>query len=427
MNSRTGAPAEVFQTSSEQGLLGLAFHPDFAANRRFFVVYSVTVGGTRVQRLSEFSASTNNPPSALTNSERVILQQVNDASNHNGGDVHFGPDGFLYMGWGDEGNANDSLNNSQTITKDFWSSIIRINVDLGPGDYTVNNGVPGDAASRRPNPHPAIVLDANSNPRYKVPADNPWVGATTFLGSPVATNSVRTEFWAVGLRNPWRMSFDPVTGVLWCADVGQDAREEINHIVPGGNYEWAFREGTIQGPKWSSRPSGWTGSHPPIWDYTRGSGTFQGFSITGGIVYRGQRIPSLIGRYIFADYVSGNIWALDASGPSVSVERIAGEGGITGFGHDPSNGDVLLADIDNGVIRRLVAETVTNGFPATLAETGLFADPSALVPNRGSWRMTSIAVLVRPCQKQRWFGLPVAPRPSASPAGNWCFQLVPSG
>lgn len=421
VDSRTNAPAEVFQTSSEQGLLGLAFHPDFATNRRFFVVYSLTVGGIRVQRLSEFSASMSDPPMALTNSERVILQQVNDAPNHNGGDVHFGPDGFLYMGWGDEGNSNDSLNNSQTITKDFWSSIIRIDVDLTPADYTTPNGVPGDAASLRPNPHPAIVLDGNNNPRYKVPADNPWVGATHFLGSPVATNNVRTEFWAVGLRNPWRMSFDPVTGILWCPDVGQNAREEVNQIVPGGNYEWAFREGSIQGPKWSGRPAGWTGSHPPIWEYTHGSGTFQGFSVTGGVVYRGQRIPSLIGHYIFADYVSGNIWALDASGPGVSVERIAGEGGIAGFGHDPSNGDVLLADINDGVIRRLVADTVTTGFPATLAETGLFADPAGLVPNPGLVAYDiNLPFWSDHATKRRWFGLPgTAPAFGFSREGNW--------
>lgn len=421
VNGRTGAPAQVFQTGGEQGLLGVAFHPGFGTNRRFFVAYSVTVGGSRFQRLSEFTASTNNPPSALTNSERVILQQANDAENHNGGDLQFGPDGYLYMGWGDEGQANDTLNNSQTITKDFWSSIIRIDVDLEPQDYTPNDGGPGDDANLRPNPHPAIVLDGNGNPRYEVPADNPWVGATTFLGAAVATNNVRTEFWAVGLRNPWRMSFDPATGILWCADVGQDAREEINQIVRGGNYEWAFREGTIQGPKWSSRPSGWTGSHPPVWDYTRGSGTFQGFSVTGGIVYRGHRIPSLHGRYVFSDFVSGNIWALDASGPSVSVERIAGEGGIAGIGRDPSNGDVLFADLDSGVIRRLVAQPVTQGFPVTLAETGLFADPAGLVPNPGLVAYdVNLPFWSDHAKKRRWFGLPGAASAFGfSREGNW--------
>jgi uncharacterized repeat protein (TIGR03806 family) len=431
VNGRTNAPAEVFQTSSEQGLLGLAFHPNYATNRRFFVVYSVTVGGNRVQRLSEFTTSPSNPNLALTNSERVFLQQPNDAENHNGGDLHFGPDGYLYMSWGDEGNANDTLDNSQTITKDFWSSITRIDVDLESQDYTVNDGGPGDDANLRPNRsqflpiHPAIVLDGSGNPRYEVPADNPWVGATNFLGSPVAATNVRTEFWAVGLRNPWRMSFDPATGALWCADVGQNAREEVNRIVRGGNYEWAFREGFLTGPKWNapSRPTNWTGSHPPVWDYTRGSGTLQGFSVTGGVVYRGNRIPSLAGKYIFADYVSGNVWSLDDSVSSVAVERIAGEGGIAAFGRDPSNGDVLLADLDSGVIRRLTAQAVSGGFPATLAATGLFADPVALVPNPGLVAYdVNLPFWSDHAKKRRWFGVPTtSPLITFSREGNWTY------
>jgi uncharacterized repeat protein (TIGR03806 family) len=429
VNGRTNAPAEVFQTSSEQGLLGLAFHPNYATNRRFFVVYSLTVGGNRVQRLSEFTTSPSNPNLALTNSERVFLQQPNDADNHNGGDLHFGPDGYLYMSWGDEGQSNDTLNNSQIITQDFWSSITRIDVDLEPQDYTVNDGGPGDDANLRPNRsqfppiHPAIVLDGSGNPRYEVPADNPWVGATNFLGSPITATNVRTEFWAVGLRNPWRMSFDPDTGALWCADVGQNAREEVNRIVRGGNYEWAFREGLLTGPKWGSRPSGWTNSHPPVWDYTRGSGTLQGFSVTGGVVYRGNRIPSLAGKYIFADYVSGNVWSLDDSVAPVAVERIAGEGGIAAFGRDPSNGDVLLADLDSGVIRRLTAQTVTGGFPATLAATGLFADPTALVPNPGLVAYdVNLPFWSDHAKKRRWFGVPTtSPLMAFSREGNWTY------
>lgn len=429
VNGRTNAPAEVFQTSGEQGLLGLAFHPNYATNRRLFVVYSLNVGGNRVQRLSEFTTSPSNSNLALTNSERVFLQQPNDADNHNGGDIHFGPDGYLYMSWGDEGQSNDTLNNSQIITQDFWSSITRIDVDLEPQDYTINDGEPGDDDNLRPNRsqfppvHPAIVLDGSGNPRYEVPADNPWVGATNFLGSPITATNVRTEFWAVGLRNPWRMSFDPATGVLWCADVGQNAREEVNRIVRGGNYEWAFREGFLTGAKWNSpsRPTNWTGSHPPVWDYTRGSGTLQGFSVTGGIVYRGNRIPALAGKYIFADYVSGNIWSLDDSAPPVVVERIAGEGGIAGVGRDPSNGDVLFADLDSGVIQRLVAQSVTSSFPANLADTGLFADPAALTPNPGLIAYdVNLPFWSDHAKKRRWFGIPdTNPIAGFSREGNW--------
>jgi uncharacterized repeat protein (TIGR03806 family) len=421
VNARTAAPAEVFQTSSEQGLLGLAFHPDFATNRRFFVVYSVTVGGTRVQRLSEFLASSSNPNAALTGSERVFIQQVNDATNHNGGDIHFGPDGYLYMAWGDEGGSNDVWNNSQKINADFWSSITRIDVNLEAEDHSPADGTGGDDANLRPNSHPAVVLDASGNPRYEIPSDNPWIGATQFLGSAVNPNQVRTEFWAVGLRNPWRMSFDPATGTLWCADVGQGAREEVNKIVRGGNYEWAFREGLTTGAKWSSRPPGWTGSHPPIYDYTHGSGTFQGRSVTGGFVYRGQNIPSLHGKYIFGDYVSGNIWSLADSTPSPVVERITGEGGIVSFYPDPSNGDVLLADIDSGMIRRLVSQPVVNAFPQTLAQTGLFADPQALVPNPGMHPYEiNLPFWSDHALKRRWFGqTSLAQTIGFSAEGNW--------
>ncbi|MFM7183089.1 MAG: PQQ-dependent sugar dehydrogenase [Verrucomicrobiales bacterium] len=403
VNSRTSSPAEVFQTGSEQGLLGLAFHPDYAVNRRFFVVYSLTVGGTRVQRLSEFRASSSNTHVADTTSERVFIQQFKEAGNHNGGDLHFGPDGYLYMSWGDEGNANDTLNNSQIITKDFWSSITRIDVDLEAQDYTASDGTGGDDANLRPNNHAAIVLQGG-NPRYEVPADNPWVGATSFLGSAVTSTNVRTEFWAVGLRNPWRMSFDPLTGQLWCADVGQDAREEVNRIVKGGNYEWAFREGTLTGVKWGDRPSGWTGSHPPVYDYSHGSGAMQGNSVSGGIVYRGTRIPSLDGKYLFADYVSANVWSLDPSVTPAVVTRIGGEGAIVAFGRDPSNGDPLLVDHD-GYIRRLVQQVETTGFPPTLAATGLFADPVALSPNPGLHAYEiNLPFWSDHARKRRWFG-----------------------
>ncbi|MGB6219490.1 PQQ-dependent sugar dehydrogenase [Haloferula sp.] len=428
VNARSG---ETFQTSSEQGLLGLAFHPDYANNRRFFVVYSVNINSLRYQRLSEFAVSSTNPDAADTSSEKVLIQQRNEAGNHNGGDIHFGPDGYLYMSWGDEGNANDTLNNSQTITKDFWSSIIRIDVDLETEDYTASDGTGSDDANLPPNDHPAIVRDAQNRPRYEVPADNPWVGATSFNGLSVTTANVRTEFWAAGLRNPWRMSFDPLNGDLWCGDVGQGAREEINLIEGGANYEWAYREGTLNGVKWNQRPSGWTpnqqpGAGPnrgPRWEYSRGSGEFQGTSVTGGVVYRGNNVPALNGHYVFADYGSGNIWSFDASEASPNVSRIAGEGGIVGFGHDPSNGDVLLADIDNGIIRRLTVETGTSAFPPTLSATGLFADLATLTPNPGLvpyeinlpfWSDHAI--------KSRWFGHPdTSPTLGYSRDDSWSF------
>lgn len=394
---------EAFLTSSEQGLLGMAFHPDYEQNGRFFVVYSVAVNRTRFQRLSEFTVS-GAPNEANPSSERIFLQQRNDAGNHNGGDLHFGPDGYLYMSWGDEGQSNDTLNNSQQIDKDFWSSMIRIDVDLGDDDGNLP-----------PNSHPAIVLE-NGEARYEVPADNPWVGADEFLGRSVDLSEVRTEFYAVGLRNPWRFSFD-LDGTLWCGDVGQNAREEINQIVKGGNYEWAFREGFIQGAKWRQRPSGWSGAEEPIVDYRRSPNNgLNGTSVTGGVVYRGTAIPSLTGKYIFADFNSGHVWRLDGN----QMVRIGGEGGIAGFGHDPSNGDLLMADLGGGV-RRLVSQDTDQSFPQTLSQTGLFSDVADLIPSPGLEAYDiNLPFWSDHALKQRWFGIPnTTDLIGYSQEGNW--------
>ena len=193
--------------SGEQGLLGLAFHPGYLTNRYFFVFY-VTPGARRDQ-LSRFEISASNPNQGNTNSEVVLFSQPDDFSNHNAGDLHFGADGYLYVSLGDEGDANDTGANSQRIDKDFFSGILRLDVDKRPGSLV-------------PTPHPSIISPTN----YAIPSDNPFVGATTFNGLPL-TGSVRSEFWAVGLRNPWRFSIDEVTGRIFVGDVGQGQREEI--------------------------------------------------------------------------------------------------------------------------------------------------------------------------------------------------------
>jgi len=417
-------PSESLTTIGEQGLLSMAFHPNYATNGQFFIVYSVVINGSDYQRLSRFTVSSGNPNLANQGSETVFIEMRNEASNHNGGDIHFGNDGYLYMSWGDEGLQNDFLNNSQCIDKDFWSSVTRIDVDPEAEDYTASDGTGSDDINIRPNAHPAVVLVPNGRPNYEIPADNPWVGASSFLGSAVTPANVRTEFYAVGFRNPWRFSFDRPTGTLWLGDVGQDIREEVDKVVKGGNYEWAFREGFIQGPKWGQRPSGWTGSHPPVIDYGHGSGPLQGNSIAGGVVYRGSAIPSLFGKYIFADTISGNVWALDESTAPATMSRIGGEGNIVAFGHDPSDGDVLLVDID-GKIRRLAAQDLNDGFPQTLAETGLFADPQALVPNPGLVAYdVNLPFWSDNASKRRWFGIP---DPNAmigfSAEGNWTLPI----
>jgi uncharacterized repeat protein (TIGR03806 family) len=393
---------ESLNSSGECGLLGLAFHPDFATNRQFYVFYSVNSGGLR-QRVSRFRTIAGNPNSADASSELILIDQADGANNHNGGDLHFGPDGYLYISVGDEGGANDAYNNSQIITKNLFAGILRIDVDKKP------DNVP-------PTPHAAIPLTAGAA-RFSIPKDNPFVHTSlggrwdgTFLGNPVSQIAVRREFFAVGLRNPWRMSFDPLTGELWCADVGQGAREEINLIENGGNYGWAFREGTLGGAKSGQAPAGFDSAHHrgPLYEYSHGTGLFNGRSVSGGLVYRGNRISRLHGKYIFGDYVTGNLWALDRNqGGRPLVERIAGEGGIVAFGSDPSNGDVLVADLNDNRILRIVSTPAVGTFPQTLTATGLFQNTAALTPAPGMVPYeVNLPFWSDHALKRRWFMVP---------------------
>jgi uncharacterized repeat protein (TIGR03806 family) len=392
-------PTEDFVNNSalgdESGLLGLAFHPNYATNRQFYIFYSYFRSGTLYQRVSRFTTQTGNPNAADTNSEQILIDHFDQAPNHNGGDLHFGPDGYLYISVGDEGNANDTLLNSQLINKDLFAGILRIDVDR---NMTTSN---------EPAFHPSIPTPA----RFAIPKTNPFVLPAAggdwnglYNGSTVS-GTVRTEFWATGLRNPWRMSFDPATGQLWCADVGQGAREEINLITRKGNYGWVYREGNVTGPRTNNptMPASFDTLYhdEPVADYPRGDG----YSVTGGRVYRGTRAGSLTGKYVFADYGSGNIWSINLNG--TDRQRILGEPGISAFGVDPSNGDLLLADLADGIVRRLVTTTVTGTFPATLSATGLFSDLTDLSPAPGLVPyQVNLPFWSDHAIKSRWFVVP---------------------
>ena len=321
----------------EQGVLALAFHPDFKRNRQFYVWYTsaLWVQGKMVRenRLSRFIVSADKPNFADPASEQPLISQADAAPNHNGGELLFGPDGYLYLSLGDEGGANDEFGNGQQLDRDFFSGILRLDVDLRPGNPA-------------PNSHPAVHAGT-----YAIPADNPFIGFTTFNGLPIDPAKVRTEFWAVGLRNPWRMSFDPATGRLWCADVGQDQHEEVDVIVRGGNYGWSYREGNF--PFRRKVPVG-AKFTDPVWEYTHADGV----SITGGLVSHAANNPGLEGQYLFADFVYGRIWALQPDGDqpvgASRVQQIAEGQTIAAFARDPSNGDVLLANFGEGTILRLI-------------------------------------------------------------------------
>jgi glucose/arabinose dehydrogenase len=269
--------ARVDSGPTEAGLLGMAFHPDWGTNGNLEVFLSYTHTGASLEsHVSRFYSLDNGV--TLDNSvEEVIMTLLQPFGNHNGGNIEFGPDGYLYGGWGDGGSAGDPLDNAQNPTN-LLGSITRVDVD---------GGTP-----------------------YAIPANNP------FAANEACTQGVGSascpEIFAWGLRNPWRWSFDSLTGDLLAGDVGQGAIEEVNVIDLGSNYGWRCREGSTVFDTSGNCP---TGLVDPITEYDHDVGR----SITGGYVYRGAAIPDLRGFYVFGDFVSGRIWALLATSGTGSV------------------------------------------------------------------------------------------------------------
>lgn len=299
--------------SGEQGLLSLAFHPKFSQNGYFYVNYVAT--NPRRTIIARYRVSPSNPDSALKNSELILLTFNQPYSNHNGGQLAFGEDGYLYIATGDGGSGGDPLNNGQNKTT-LLGKILRIDVDNPSGG---NN--------------------------YGIPADNPFAGNTQGFAQ---------EIYAYGLRNPWRFSFDNATGRLWCADVGQNLWEEVNIIEKGGNYGWRVMEGNAcYNPSTGCDTSG---LKLPVLVY--GHNSAGGYSVTGGYVYRGKTVPQLAGKYIYADYVSKRVWALDYQGNgSFTNEVILNSSGISiaAFGVD-YNKELYMLDLVGGKIYRFAEQ-----------------------------------------------------------------------
>lgn len=402
------ARGEALSTGGEQGLLGLAFHPSFPASNYFYLYYSVTTNGTTYERVSRFTVSASSSNAANTASEVILFQQADSANNHNGGDLHFGPDGYLYISLGDGGDQNDTQGHAQKINDGFYAGLARIDVDRRPGSVEPN--------------HLAGVMLYSGAAAYAIPPGNPYLGATSFNGSTFSSNSVRTEMWALGLRNPWRFSFDSATSNLWCGNVGQNMYEGVYIVTNKQNCGWAFYEQNHNGPKIGSAPGGFTYTHP-IFEYVHGTGTMQGSCVTGGLIYRGSRISALVGAYIFCDYVSGNIWSLTYTNAIATVNRIAGQANIVAFGTDPSNGDVLMANIASGEILRLTSGTVAGTFPVNLSDTGLFADLADLSPSPGLVNYSvNLPFWSDYAVKSRWFIIPDATSTMTwSRDGLWTF------
>jgi Ca2+-binding RTX toxin-like protein len=308
-------PASQFTSGGEQGVLGLAFHPDYAANGRFFVFLNNPAGNIEVR---EYARSSNPAVADPVPVETLITIPHPTFGNHNGGSLAFGPDGYLYISTGDGGGANDPNGNAQNLNV-LLGKILRIDVD-------------GD--------------DFPTNParNYAIPQDNPFAGATAGAD----------EIWAYGLRNPWRISFDPETGDLYIGDVGQGAREEVNFEPGGGpggfNYGWDYREGRLPGPTPPPNPP--IDFIDPIFEYPRSFGQ----SITGGYVYRGPA-PGLEGAYFFADFVSGRLMTLRMVNgePEDAIERTDQVVGadirqISSFGTDNA-GNLYVVSLSGAIYR----------------------------------------------------------------------------
>ncbi len=407
----TNSPQRRLLIDSENGILSMAFHPNYNQNGWFYVFYSTSItsasnsGAQNYLRVSRFQA--NGTPGAFLQAttanpatELPMITQRDQAGNHNGGDMHFGADGYLYISTGDEGGANDQFDNARFIDKDFFSAVLRIDVDQLPGSLAPN--------SHTNTPSGAHVASAVHAGTYRIPADNPFIDATAHHGFGINTGKLRTEIWACGLRNPWRMSFDTPTGRLFLADVGQGTREEVNIVTAGGDYGWSYREGTFDflvGPGGETAPEGFT-SIPPIHDYPR----TQGKSITGGVVSRGARLAELAGCYVFADYNSGRVWALEETESGWVSEQIFQEAGnnIVAFGNDPRNGDLLYCAIGQGVIKRIVrASAGGTPLPALLSQTGAFSDLATLTPHAGIVDYdVNLPFWSDRATKRRWFSIP---------------------
>jgi glucose/arabinose dehydrogenase len=376
--------SDAVTSNNELGMKGLAFHPGFATNRMFYVTYCTTQGTVR---LSRFLQSVGNPNAADMASELVMLEQTNDGLIHNIDDANFGNDGYLYVGFGDE----DFVANTQVITQDIWSTIIRIDPDKRPGNP-------------EPNPHPAVRTNASGLAYYSIPADNPFLGITQFHGVAVNPATVRTEMFAVGFRNPWQFSFDRETGELWVGDVGNASWEKVCVVTAGWNSGWAYYEGTYPGPL---TPPGGLVYNPPQWEYFHDNNSpYGGSAVIGGQVIRGSYYPDLVGAYVFGDFVSGNIWSLVRLGPTTLVQRIIGQPLVSSYAIDPSNESLLMTSYEPGSILRLVLSAASRPFPQKLSETGVFADLSDLAPNPGVVAYgLNLPFWSDYARKQRWFAL----------------------
>jgi uncharacterized repeat protein (TIGR03806 family) len=373
---------DVSSSGPEQGLLGLAFDPDFATNRRFYVNYTATGARCRegmfCTKVESFRQSASDPNQVESGSRFEILQFPRFGNGHNGGMLAFGPDRMLYISSGD-----DFPENAQDLSK-LTGKILRI--------------------------------DPNGGSPYAIPASNPFVGQSGRRG----------EIWAYGFRNPWRLSFDRVTGDLWIGDVGEGAWEEIDFVAAGStsfnrNFGWPICEGNHD---YDGGNCAALSSTRPVAEYPHDTGT-GGFAVTGGYVYRGQNMPGLFGTYLYADWGTGRLWGRQGpTGPSTVLGLLDTQGGLTSFGQD-AQGELYYVTISGGIFQfQDNSQGGGSQFPTTLSGTGLFSNVATLTPAPGlvEYDVNSPLWSDR-ALKRRWLALPAGTRIGFSADGDWNFPI----
>ena len=398
----------------EEGLLGLAFHPRYKENGEFFIYYSTDPQTSIVARRR---VSSDDPNRADPDFEELVLKVDQPFGNHNGGSIEFGPDGYLYVGLGDGGKADDPKGNGQNLGT-LLGSILRIDID-----QRGENG-------------------AGEKLGYAIPPDNPFVGV----------DGARGEIWAYGIRNCWRLAFDRLTGALWMSDVGQNLFEEVNIIERGGNYGWNVREGFHPFVRRREQLAEATEEQKeiaeqfanPVHEYGREDGK----SITGGIVYRGKELPELYGTYLYGDFVSFNIWGLRYGGEDKKSNHLIARSTlpVTAFGETESGEVYVLAfsakkDVDirklgmgqvfnlqQGRIyrfrRRETPTAETADFPRKLSDSGLFADLRTQTPAEGLIPYSiNVPLWSDGAEKSRYIALPVLGQVVYHETGPWEFPV----
>lgn len=399
----------VVYTAGDAGMLGATFHPEFgqagSPNRGYIYVFYRKRGPSSSGRAAYLILSRFNMPDGSNvfdrNSEYVLIQQYDRHDWHNGGGMFFGLDGFLYLSIGDEGGANDQYNSSQKLNVGLLGGALRIDVDQDPSRSHPIRRQPLNPAT------PPAGWPNSFSQGYYIPDDNPWQSPT---------GSHLEEFYAIGFRSPHRMTQDPVTGDIWMGDIGQGSREEVSLVPKGSNLQWPYKEGKINGPK--AKPTNLIGfDQPPVHDYPRNVGV----CVIGGFVYRGNKWPSLYGKYLFGDHTTRKVWSIDRNPLSntYSLDFLTnipsfGSGsknGISSFATD-ANGEIYVlklfgTNLDGGRIYKLQGSNPVPDPPQLLSQTGVFADLATLTPVSGIVPYTVNAPLWSDgSEKKRWVAIP---------------------